>query len=158
MERLTYRTIDKSTWPRGAWDDEPDKEQWADPETGLPCLIVRGRAGAWCGYVGVPPNHPWYRQDYYDIAEVDIHGGLTYSDLCMEGSESTSICHIPGPGEPDHVWWLGFDAAHAWDLVPAYVLKGLTMPGATYRNAEYMRRECARLAAQIDEAQSPLKG
>lgn len=54
MERIEYRgVVDKSGWARGVWDSEPDKIQWQDAETGLPCLIVRGPVGALCGYVGV---------------------------------------------------------------------------------------------------------
>lgn len=58
METIEYRTVDKSKWGDGPWQDEPDKKQWRDPETGLPCLIVRGPGGALCGYVGVPANSP----------------------------------------------------------------------------------------------------
>lgn len=25
-----YNVIDKSKWPRGEWDNEPDKIQWVD--------------------------------------------------------------------------------------------------------------------------------
>jgi hypothetical protein len=60
VETKEYRTIDKTLWPRGEWDDEPDKMQWQDEATGLPCLIVRGPVGALCGYVGVPEGHPCF--------------------------------------------------------------------------------------------------
>lgn len=51
--------IDKAAWPRGEWDDEPDRLEWRDAATGLPCLVVRNHSGALCGYVGVGPTHPW---------------------------------------------------------------------------------------------------
>lgn len=41
MKTIEYRTDDKSGWQPGPWMNEPDKKQWQDPETGLPCLIVR---------------------------------------------------------------------------------------------------------------------
>jgi hypothetical protein len=63
LERV-YSTVDKSTWDAGAWMDEPDKVEWRDEATGLPCLAVRGPMGAWCGYVGVPPDHPDHGSDY----------------------------------------------------------------------------------------------
>jgi hypothetical protein len=45
-----YRTIDKSAWGPGPWTDEPDKVQWTDTATGLPCLAKRNpRGGHWCG-------------------------------------------------------------------------------------------------------------
>lgn len=83
METIEYRTIDKSGWGNGAWVAEPDKKQWKDPTTGLPCLIVRNPVGALCGYVGVPNGHPAYGKDYDDV-EVDVHGGLTFAHRCAK--------------------------------------------------------------------------
>src|SRR5581483_7299765 len=105
--------VDKSIWPRGEWDDEPDKKQWQDKETGLPCLIVRGGGGALCGYVGVSEGHPFFGKDYGDIDDnLDCHGGITFADFCAHtNDESRHICHKPDPGEPDRVWWLGFDCS-----------------------------------------------
>jgi hypothetical protein len=50
-ERI-WTFVDKRKWGPGPWMDEPDKIQYPDPETGLPCLAVRGPLGSWCGYVG----------------------------------------------------------------------------------------------------------
>ncbi len=44
MEKIEYRTVDKTGWGEGPWQSEPDKRQWQDEATGLPCLIVRGPA------------------------------------------------------------------------------------------------------------------
>jgi hypothetical protein len=41
---LSWTTIDKSSWGNGPWQTEPDKAQWQDEETGLPCLAVRNAA------------------------------------------------------------------------------------------------------------------
>lgn len=57
MQQKEWKFTDKSSWPRGEWDDEPDKTQWTDETTGLACLIVRNPMGALCGYVGVPTTH-----------------------------------------------------------------------------------------------------
>lgn len=58
--------VDRAGWPSGPWDAEPDKVTWVDKATGLDCMIRRGGGGAWCGYVGVPPWHPWHGVDYDD--------------------------------------------------------------------------------------------
>ena len=158
METKTYKTIDRAAlgWPAGPWDGEPDKIQWQDEATGLPCLAVRNpHAGNWCGYVGLPPGHPLHGKSYNDV-DVDVHGGLTFADECQPGdTEEKGICHVPGPGEPDHVWWLGFDCAHGWDYSPrdvALAIRGypFTIMGSQqYRTLDYVRQQCAGLAAQI---------
>lgn len=85
MQTIEYRTVDKSGWGDGPWQSEPDKRQWRDEATGLPCLIVRGPSGALCGYVGVPATHPLHGKEY-DAADVEVHGGLTFSDHCASMS------------------------------------------------------------------------
>lgn len=152
METREYRTTDKVSWGDGPWQSEPDKAQWRDEETGLPCLIVRGPSGALCGYVGVSPRHPKHGADYDDLADVEVHGGLTFGAACAHGGdESRGVCHVPGAGEPDDVWWFGFDCAHCWDISPAYIALGRDFkePGARYRDWSYVRREVRQLAQQI---------
>lgn len=154
MDTHVYRWADRprgELWPAGPWDQEPDKVQWPDPDTGLPCLAVRGPVGAWCGYVGVPPGHPYHGVDYHQVP-ADVHGGLTFSDKCAaEGDDPAhGICHIPGPGEPHDVWWLGFDCAHWHDIAPAVIER---MPfrheQQTYRTLGYVKAECTSLARQL---------
>lgn len=159
--------IDKSTWGPGPWQDEPDRIEWRS-EHGFPCLMVRqANHGAWCGYVAVPPGHDWHGRDMADLDEdedgnqygdgLDVHGGVTYSDKC-----AGDICHVPQPGEPDDVWWIGFDCVHSGDLTPA-TPKGFAAPtirypwqriggGREYRDAEYVRAQCERLAEQAKAA------
>ncbi len=61
MKTLEYKFVNKSTWGDGPWQNEPDKVQWTDQDTRLPCLAVRnGRIGNWCGYVGVSNDHPFF--------------------------------------------------------------------------------------------------
>ena len=152
MQTIEYRFKDKAEWPRGSWDDEPDKVQFEDPDTGLPCLIVRGRSGSLCGYVGVDQDHPNYKKDYFDddFRGVDVHGGLTFAAHCAEGEDPHTICHIPGPGDPDNVWWLGFDTAHSGDLSPAFSEMG-EFAGDTYKNLRYVKSEVADMAKQLAE-------
>lgn len=155
MKTIEYRSVDKADWQRGEWDNEPDKRQWQDADTGLPCLIVRGPSGALCGYVGVPETHPYFGKGY-DSVDADAHGGLTFADHCRPGAtEGRGICHIPGEGETDHVWWLGFDCAHSGDYCPAYSRKPYAfLPEGyeTYKTIAYVTSECASLAAQLKRA------
>lgn len=150
METREYRFVDKTAWKeRGAWDNEPDKVQWQDEATGMPCIARRSpNLGFWCGYVGVSEGHPHFGQNYNDV-NVDVHGGLTFADFCnKEGDEATSICHVPGPGESDRVFWFGFDCGHAWDLSPAWDRKWIG-EHETYRDLDYVRQQCANLARQL---------
>lgn len=50
------------------------------------------------GYVGLPKWHPWFKIEYDNIP-VDVHGGLTYSNLYKE----------------EDLWIIGFDTAHYMD-------------------------------------------
>jgi hypothetical protein len=124
MESSTF--IDKSTWGDGPWQDEPDRVEWRDGE--LVGLIKRvSTHGAWCGYVGVPPGHPWHGRPMFDpsLSGIEVHGGVTYAAACEVSAEGADpralICHIPAPGEPEELWWIGFDCNHGFtlDFAPA---------------------------------------
>lgn len=136
-------------WGSGPWQSEPDKAQWI--HAGLDCLIVRNDMGALCGYVGVPNGHPLHGKDYdqaHDLAEIDVHGGLTYARDC-----AGKICHVPEQGRPDHVWWLGFDCAHLGDFVPSSnSLRSFGLSrrrDEVYRDLAYVKAEVERLADQF---------
>ena len=154
METIEYRTVDKSGWERGPWDHEPDKKQWRDEATGLPCLIVRNDFGALCGYVGVPPGHPWHGRHFDDLdVYPSVHRGVNFAGGCVHSDDpSRGVCHVPGVGEGDDVWWIGFDCAHSrdkWDMnQPAEIRVRLAALGGVYRDIAYVERECASLAEQ----------
>jgi hypothetical protein len=133
----------------GPWQHEPDKVQWVDEVSDLDCLILRNRFGALCGYVGLPPGHPWHGLDYEDI-DADPHGDLTFAGPCDPGAApEDGICHVPGPGRPDDLWWVGFDCAHWCDLHPRAVQLGDAWPvDGHYRTVAYVGREVTRLACQ----------
>jgi hypothetical protein len=144
--------IDKSTWGEGPWQTEPDRLEWE--HAGLPCLAVRSHHGNWCGYAAVLPGHPWHGWAYQDTPEdLVVHGGLTYSDQCCG-----HICHVPKPGEPDNVWWFGFDCAHCWDVMPAIEARvrifgdRISEDGASYKTLAYVQAETNRLAEQLHAA------
>lgn len=161
MNQRTWTFPDIHPKTPGPWSDEPDKAQWVDDATGLDCLIVRNRLGALCGYVGVPPGHPWHGKDYGNEAlwNIDVHGGLTFADACQEGKEDGyGICHVPEPGRPAKVWWFGFDCAHAGDLVPGMADSAAEIQVLrerdVYRDFDYVRAEVAQLAKQLAEAKA----
>ena len=60
------------------------------------------------GYIGLPNTHPWYEKDYNDI-DVNIHGGLTFS----EPADKLDWKEI----KPKHKggWVVGFDCMHYGD-------------------------------------------
>lgn len=162
-----YTHVDRSGWGDGPWNDEPDKLQWVDEATGFDCLIVRNRLGALCGYVGLPPEHPCHGADNNsvktepddedDSTYPDVHGGLTYAAACQEQEdEAKGICHVPAPGRPGDVWWLGFDCAHSFDVAPGMLAREREMglstprfPGESYKTVRYVQNECERLARQL---------
>lgn len=144
--------------PDGPWHTESEHEEFRSP-SGRPCMIHRNDMGAWCGYVAVAPDHPWHGVEYGQIDPFpDVHGGLTYSSKCQG-----PLCHVPLPGESDDVWWLGFDCIHSGDLslydvankggasvAATWIPPGLGEWHATYKTAEYARRETLSLAEQAD--------
>jgi len=145
MRAQQWSFFDKSSWAVGPWQSEPDKAQWTDEGSGLPCLIVRAKgSGSLCGYVGISSTHPFFGKCYSDL-DLDVHGGLTFASKCMEDNKEQGVCHIVEMGEDDDVWWFGFDCAHAGDYVPQYGLDDIS----NYRDWAYLRAQCAQLAEQL---------
>ena len=145
MKTIEYRTHDKSEWMRGEWDSEPDKRQWQDEVTGLPCLIVRNNGGSLCGYVGVTTDHPLHGEDYSSgkADSIEVHGGLTFASGCIHVDE-------PGDGKLDDVWWFGFDCAHYGDISPAYDSKAQeSFIYRSYKSISYVEAEVSALAEQL---------
>jgi hypothetical protein len=157
MSELPELVIDKSTWGDGPWQSEPDRVDFV--AHGFACLMLRHpRAGSWCSYVAVPREHPAYEKDPSDL-DLSYHFPLNYGAKC-----GGYICHVPEPGMPDDVWWLGGDFDHMFDLAPARIAreKALGMPDFSlfadtagfvdvYRDVAYVRAVTERLAEQLAE-------
>jgi len=79
----------------------------------------------YCGYVGIDKNHPWFEDNYNKHDDINVHGGLTFSDKI---------------DDIDEPWLFGFDAAHLGDTLENI-------------NVDYMARECEKLAKQIQEGE-----
>ena len=118
---------------------------------GLKCAVVQSREAAWrCGYVCIPLTHPAFGKMYNDIA-VEIHGGLTFSEIDSDGSG----------------WWFGFDCAHYGDAsydpnmdLPSLsdearsfmtVIRLTPAPGEHYWTQFEVEGECESLARQLSE-------
>jgi hypothetical protein len=143
MKTIETTTMDKSEWGPGPWQSEPDRVQFEDPDTGLPCLIIRSHLGALCGYVGIPESHPLFGVSYTDIENISVHGGLTFSD------------NIEQDVETEKLWWLGFHCAHIYDLIP-YQAPTMRKHGlhdfghkGIYRDINYVKYQIADLAKQL---------
>lgn len=135
MSAKTVTPLPKMEWGDGPWVRENDRVEWR--ENGLPCLILRNQMGAWCGYVAVPPGHPWHGAHPLDVP-ADVHGGISYCATC-----TARICHVPAPGESDDVWWVGFACVHASDFLPALAV---LIPPA-FRSREALRYRTEQFAA-----------
>lgn len=126
------------------WVDEPDERDGSFGD--VPWVLRRGPEGLrhWCGYIAIPPGHPWHGLDY-DSVPADVHGGLTYAT----GDARSDFPHLPGG------WWIGFDCAHLGDLVPGMVtgrFARVSTPGETYKTIEHAQREVESLGRQVAEA------
>lgn len=150
LTHLVPRECKLEIYGDGPWLDEPDRAEWR--VEGLPCIVRRIPLGTLCGYVAVPPRHPWHGMNY-DFADVSVHGGLTYSEPCQH-----DVCHVvPESAKADEVWWFGFDCAHYLDVIPQMAYQALLrgshggglFEGATYKDLAYVANETTELAQQI---------
>jgi hypothetical protein len=107
-------------------------------QAGYEAEVVAMPMGHRCGYVTVPAGHPCENKEYQDL-DIEVHGGLTYSD----GAK------------------FGFDCAHYHDkkdvnlMSEEYreVYKKYPPPfdDGEIRTLEYCIEQCERLAAQLKE-------
>jgi hypothetical protein len=163
MEKIELRgLVDRRGWAPGPWDDEPDKVEWRDIATGAPCIAIRNLyLGFWCGYVAVPPGHPWH-----GLPPDDVHPGtlreINFTGACDPDTwPEPRLCHTPQPGEPAQVWWIGFDCGYARDYAPSESLirhpgldesarrRGGHLICRPYRSLAYVTVECAAIARAI---------
>ena len=66
-EQIDRTPVNRDGWGPGPWDGEPDRVEFK--HAGLPCLLLRGPSGAWCGYAAVAPGHALHGVDYSDGCE-----------------------------------------------------------------------------------------
>jgi len=150
------------------WKNEPDVKQWVE-DSGLRCSIRRhGHLGTLCGYVDVPPEHPWHGKDHRDLVEPisdelsevcqpvipmllfalkPQEPGDTREPLELAVKVHGGLTYAAPSTEPKGWWCFGFDCAHAYDWLPR--MEGLIPRYGTYRDMDYVTGEVSRLAAQL---------
>jgi hypothetical protein len=104
----------------------------------IDCFIKRNNSTlSLCGYVVLTSDNELYGLDYDEIypkINIDVHGGLTYSDKGENG------------------WIVGFDCAHAGDLCPAFpYFDGI------YRTKVFVISECLKLAEEVSKFSGIIK-
>jgi hypothetical protein len=83
-----------------------------------------------CGYIQVPPNHPWFGKEYVNV---EVHGGITWSSK----SEITQN------------WVLGFDCSHAGDIAwPSLMFGSIMDMDEEYRDWDYVKSQVNYLASK----------
>lgn len=94
-----------------------------------------------------------YKPDHTPDSIIDVHGGLTHS-----GSSNKYLFRTqPAPGEPEKIWWFGFDCSHSGDLSPRMdVITKMISPelhrwhnNDVYRDMAYVKAEVQTLAEQL---------
>lgn len=79
------------------------------------------KAGYANGYVAVPPEHPLHGVNYNDVDNIEVHGGLTFSNSMKEikddgwHDDTECIGFDSFDDIPKDYWVFGFDTAHAYD-------------------------------------------
>jgi hypothetical protein len=124
--------IDKSKFPEGPWTTEPDTASWVDRE--FPCAIRRNFAGALCGYIGVPVDHPFFSapahqtlQEYVEHT-IEVHGDVTLFKKIGD------------------FYWIGFDCCHLGDFAPNV---GDIASGEAYRDFAYVQGQVKSMVDQV---------
>jgi len=79
------------------------------------CKIVKGKGylDHYCGYVGIPRDHPLIKNGA--IKKLEVHGGVTFcgDSRGLKLSWGKKLWESP-------YFWVGFDCSHAGDYSPFY--------------------------------------
>ena len=124
------------------------KQESFGVHNGYRWMILANPLGFRCGYMQVPEGHPWYGKSYDDLHDVDVHGGLTFSEMVKEGNTL-----FPG-------YWIGFDCGHSMDAhdpacadhesdIEVFFL--INHGGGKIRTLEYVQAECCKLCDQAHD-------
>lgn len=134
----------RASWTPGAWQDEPDIVEWRAPGIPYPLLIVRGRTGCLCGYVGLPKGHPLHGMWQGDRTR------FTWSESPEEINAAFQCGGVYVPtGEPPTCWWLGFHCGAMHELMPAVPLPAEPVGGRSYVSLDEVRTRVEELGLAL---------
>lgn len=120
---MTFNLIDKSTWPVGPWNAEPDLSWWYDEGSKLPCAIFRSVVtGALFGAVGVPEGHAYHMRPI--PIDITCHWGLQASGMTVFWDGTDSLSDMAEEMNNMHknfnnCWWFTFACNQVGDFCPA---------------------------------------
>lgn len=131
---------ERKGWRPGPWDSEPDYMEFEF--LGFLCIMRRNmNFGNWCGYIRVPRLHPWYATSDESELNVPVHGGVTYAGPCFIGDD------VDETTDPEYIL-IGFDCAHAGDVMPGYRIGG----AGTYKDINFVSNELRNLGIHASKA------
>jgi hypothetical protein len=120
------------------WEKEPDRKNFE--YRGYSCIIKRNPLFFLCGYVAIPDFNE--NEDEYLLENVFPHGGITFSEYPC--GNYLPLYNSIG----QKLYWVGFDCAHASDMVPGWM--GIqNMDRMIYRNMAYVEKEIKNMVDQI---------
>ncbi|UEM08002.1 hypothetical protein JL101_035725 (plasmid) [Skermanella rosea] len=166
--------------------EEGDALDFVDESTGYRCAMRRNQMKAWCGYVQVPPSHPWHGKSYNDQVPVPaevLERPVSMDELGVMNVFCASVISTPEEGlyapallvrchggltysghpwwdKADQTsWWFGFDCNHAGDITPAY--PQTWGEDDVYRDVAYVKSALAKACADLslfDRVDAPVTG
>lgn len=90
-----------------------------------------------CCYVEIPSKSKIFKEDYWDLESIDVHGGLTYSSKDLHIGINTIL---------NNSWFIGWDYAHLDDYIGF-----LDSIGGKKWTTNEMIEECKNIINQIIE-------
>jgi len=125
--------------------ETPEVEKLEGAFEGFPVVVRRNYLGSWCGYLGVPLDHPWAETEE-DYPNVDVHGGCTFTSRAHPISREEGL------------FWVGFDCAHSFDAPPPWMRRELgsniytQFHSGVYRTLGYVEDQLIDMVRQAKEA------
>ena len=90
-----------------------------------------------CGYVEIPPNHPYFGRNY-DKCNIYCHGGLTFAGKLNDNLNL-----------PTNTFWLGWDYGRCGDLAGYMFAYSDVVTGKGYTTEDVIK-ECHYVIDQLE--------